>query len=451
MTAGSRAGAARRSGLLTRRAHPVTLGRLSPAECWIQPDNPEAAINNKLFNSALGVKAPWSVQGADFDDARGALTIRVDFVAGSRFPHPDAPGLHPVHDTQVKRLRHLNFFQHECFLEVRVPRVRLPDGQVRLVAPDWVGKLNGFTLLFEALVLAMCQHMPFAAVARMTGLSWHRVHAICERYVGLALAAMDLSDLTHVAIDETSCERGHSYVTLSVDMDQRNVVFVTKGRDSGTIAEFAKYLQQHNARPEQIESVSIDMSPAFIKGVSDELPNARVTFDKFHVIAHASAAVDKTRRVEQRTNPDLKGMRWSLLKDRSKLNSEQRNDLDQLISKYTTKRTARAWLYREQLRDILDRKQINVVSSMLKQWCNNVMHSKVEPMKSVAVMIRSHFDGIVAWAQTRQTNGFIEAVNGLFQAAKRKARGYSRFETMRTVLFLIAGKLDYTAINPHAA
>jgi transposase len=57
----------------------------------------------------------------------------------------------------------------------------------------------------------------------------------------------------------------------------------------------------------------------------------------------------------------------------------------------------------------------------------------------------------VAWAQTRQTNGFIEALNGLFQAAKRKARGYTRFATMRTVLFLIAGKLDFTRINPHAA
>ena len=68
-------------------------------------------------------------------------------------------------------------------------------------------------------------------------------------------------------------------------------------------------------------------------------------------------------------------------------------------------------------------------------------------MKEVARMIRRHFDGIVAWTQTRH----IEALNGLFQAAKRKARGYSRFATMRTVLFLIAGKLDYTQLNPHVA
>ena len=193
------------------------------------------------------------------------------------------------------------------------------------------------------------------------------------------------------------------------------------------------------------------MSPAFIKGVTDHLPKARITFDKFHVIAHASHAVDQTRRLEQKTDSTLKGLRWALLKDKSKLSREQAADLDRLVAQFTTKRTARAWLYREQLRDILDRKQINVVSTMLAQWCGNVMRSKVEPMKEVAAMIRKHFDGIVAFAQTRVTNGFIEAINGLFQAAKRKARGYTRFQTMKTVLFLIAGKLNFAAINPHAA
>jgi transposase len=140
-----------------------------------------------------------------------------------------------------------------------------------------------------------------------------------------------------------------------------------------------------------------------------------------------------------------------LLKDKSKLSSEQAHDLHRLVVQFTTKRTARAWLYREQLRDILDRRQINIVSAMLAQWCTNVMRSKVEPMKQVAALIRAHFDGIVAWTKSRQTNGFIEAINGLFQAAKRKARGYTRFQTMKTVLFLIAGKLNFAAINPHAA
>src|SRR6202011_710833 len=235
------------------------------------------------------------------------------------------------------------------------------------------------------------------------------------------------------------------------DMQARRVAFVTTGKDASTIERFATYLSEHGGSPEQVSSVSIDMSPAFIKGVNEHLPEARVTFDKFHVVAHASKALDAVRRQQQKLDPQLKGMRWTLLKDADKLNLAQLTDLEALVSQYTTNRTARAWMYREQLREILDRKQIHVLSKMLRRWCTGVMRSKVELMKDVARMILRHFDGIVAWAQTRQTNGFIEAINGLFQAAKRKARGYASFKTMRTVLFLIAGKLDFSTFNPHAS
>ena len=408
-------------------------------------------MQNQIFEAALGIASPWYIKGVDFDAEQKSLSIHIDFVAGSRFAYPGVSGSHPVHDTQIKRYRHLNFFQHECHLEVRVPRVKLPDGKVALVEPDWAGRLSGFTLLFEALILMLARQMPFAAVARIVGESWHRVYAVCAAYVELAVDAADLSDIHSVAIDETSCRRGHDYLTLVADAEQRKVIFVTEGRDAKTIESFAGYLSAHGGEAEQIESASIDMSPAFIKGVTDNLPNARITFDKFHVIAHASTAVDKMRRAEQKADPDLKGLRWALLKDRSRLTVNQSADLDALIANITTKRTARAWLYREQLREILERKQINVVSSLLAQWCTNVMRSKVEPMKEVAKMIRSHFDGIIAWAQTRQTNGFLEALNGLFQAAKRKARGYTSIHTMRTVIFLIAGKLDFHRFNSHAA
>jgi transposase len=102
------------------------------------------------------------------------------------------------------------------------------------------------------------------------------------------------------------------------------------------------------------------------------------------------------------------------------------------------------------LREIPERKQINVVRAMLAHWCTCVMRSKVEPMKAVAALVRRHLEGIVAWAQTQPTNGFLEAINGLFQAAKRRARGFTRLSTIRTVIFLIAGKLEFQAINPHA-
>ncbi len=405
----------------------------------------------KIFEAALGITSPWYINGVDFDVAKKSLTLNVDFVAGSRFGAPDVDGAYPAHDTVTKRYRHLNFFQHECYLVVRVPRVRLPDGGIRQVEPDWAGRLAGFTLLFEALIMSMCREMTFAAVSRLVGLSWHQVTAICKRYVELGLQHADFSEVKRLAADETSKARGHDYITLVADADKRRVLFVTEGKDAQTIRAFAADFATHGGDPAAVESISIDMSPAFIKGVTHYLPSARITFDKFHVIAHANTAVDTTRRIEQKTDSSIKGLRWKLLRDRANLTADARADLDAFVAQVATKRTARAWLYKEQLREIMERKQVNVVRAMLTQWSTNVMRSKVEPMKVVAKMIRSHLDGIVAWTQTRQTNGFLEAINGLFQAAKRKARGYGNFATIRAVVFLLAGKLDFSKINPHAA
>lgn len=285
----------------------------------------------------------------------------------------------------------------------------------------------------------------------MTVLSRTSRAAIAERYVERALAEADFSAVRDLAIDETSKARGRDYVTLAADVERRAVIFVTDTREAAVIEALAADLSAHGGDPKAIEGVSIDMSPAYIKGVEAHLPEAAVTFDKFHVIAHASHAPDLTRRAEQKRDPELKGLRWALLKDRSRLRNARRADLDALLANLTTKRTARVWQYREDLREILSRKQINVVRALLKQWCTNVMRSKVEPMKAVARMIRSHLEGIVAWARTRRTNGFLEALNSLFQAAKRKARGYRRLSTIQTIIFLITGKLDFRTLNPHAA
>jgi transposase len=102
------------------------------------------------------------------------------------------------------------------------------------------------------------------------------------------------------------------------------------------------------------------------------------------------------RRIEQRSDRSLKGMRWALLKDRAALKSDAAADLDALIARMTRVRTARAWVYKEQLREILERKQINVVRRMLQHWCTCVMRSKVEPMKEVAALVRRHLEGIVS-------------------------------------------------------
>ncbi|HAZ61512.1 MAG TPA: ISL3 family transposase, partial [Gammaproteobacteria bacterium] len=206
-------------------------------------------MHDKLFAAALGIAPPWFVAGVRFDEASKVLTVGIDFTAGNRFGVDGATGEHPVHDTVTKTYRHLNFFQYECVLEVRTPRVKLPDRTVHLVKPPFAGKLSGFTLLFEALVLMLAPQMPFAATARIVGISDHRVTAICRRYVALALELADFSQVKALAIDETSRARGHDYITLAADATERRVLAVAEGREAKTVAAIATELAEHGCPP----------------------------------------------------------------------------------------------------------------------------------------------------------------------------------------------------------
>ena len=262
----------------------------------------------KVFEAALGIAAPWSVASVDFGEGARLLTVLIDFTPGSRFAVSGHEGLHPVHDTVNKTYRHLSFFQQECHLQVRTPRVKLPNGSVRLVEPDFAGRLSGFTLLFEAMILMLAQQMPFAAVARIAGESAYRVMAVCERYVEIALGLADFSDVRALAIDETLRARGHDYVTLAADALKRRVLFVTEGRDAKTIEQLAAHLDNHGCPPARqagsrlfhaaaarwIPSRGLDVVPQGTAGTAQTVLNA-------HRLTHGATAA-AGRRISTTTS-----------------------------------------------------------------------------------------------------------------------------------------------------
>jgi transposase len=174
----------------------------------------------------------------------------------------------------------------------------------------WARPDSGFTLLFEALIMAVVSAMPVKAVARMVGEHDTRLWRVVHHYVDQARARIDASDVTQVAIDETAARRGHDYITLFVDIDQARVLFAAEGKDAKTVGAFAADLTAHGGDPEAIEEVCVDMSPAFIKGVAENLPNAAITFDKFHAVKIVNDAVDQVRRIEQKRQGLLRGTRY---------------------------------------------------------------------------------------------------------------------------------------------
>ena len=394
-----------------------------------------------LFQLALGITSPWFVAASAFDGAKKRLDIGVDFKAGSRFACPDckADGC-PVHDTTEKTWRHLDFFQHQAFLTARVPRITCGKCGVKQVGVPWARKGSGFSLLFEALAMTLVTHMPVAAAARLVGEHDTRLWRVVFHYVGEAVARMDLGALRRVCIDETAAKRGHDYISLFVDIDTRRVVFVTDGRDAGTIRQFADHVDAHNSDASRIKEVCIDMSGPFIKGVTENLTEAEITFDKFHVMQLIGRAVDDTRRGESKVRPELKGSRYVWLKNEQNLTSGAKETLAALSKLHL--KTARAYQLRCAFQEVYAQPTRGWAELMLDKWDSWAIRSRIEPIKAVAKTIRRHRDGILAWFDSRIANGLIEGINSLVQAAKAKARGYRNRDTLKAMTYLIAGKLD---------
>ena len=394
-----------------------------------------------LFQLALGLIPPWMVKAANFDAGKKRLDIEIDFKTGGRFPCPDcATADCPAHDTVMKTWRHLDFFQHQAFLHARTPRITCPKCGVRLVDVPWARSGSGFTLLFEALTMTLVTHMPVAAVARLVGEHDTRLWRIIIHYVEAALARLDLADLRRVCIDETAAKRGHSYITLFVDIDRRKVVYIADGKDAGTVAEFADHVDAHNSDASRIKQVCIDMSGAFIKGVTENLTEAEITFDKFHVMKLIGEAVDKVRRDEAKERPELKRTRYLWLKNEPNLSAGQSAQLGSLSQ--TNLKTARAYHLRLAFQDIYKERSREWAEYFFDKWHSWARRCRLEPMKAVAATMARHRDGILAWFDSQIANGLIEGINSLVQAAKAKARGYRSLRNLKAITYLIAGKLD---------
>ena len=396
----------------------------------------------RLFQAALGLSEPWQVVSVEFDPAAKRLDLRIDFAKGARFACPECgrEGL-KVHDTEEKTWRHLDFFQHQAYLTARVPRVACPEHSVRQVALPWARERSGFTLLFEALVMAMVAEMPVASVAALVGETDMRIWRIVHHYVDEAVEAQNLEEVERVAIDETSSRRGHEYVSVFADLDERRGVFVVEGRDHETVQAFSLFLETHGGDPERVSEVCQDMSEAFLKGTLTYLPKAEITFDRYHIKSHLSKAVDEVRREESKHHRELlANTRYMWLKRPANLTDKQRDLLDELLAQPLA--TVRAYTLAQQFDSFYEFDDPDTAEEYLRRWIAEVDTSDLEPLHRFARMLEDHWLDVNRWHHSRVSNGLLEGLNSLNQAAKRRARGYRSNRNFIAMIYLIVGKLN---------
>ncbi len=177
--------------------------------------------------------------------------------------------------------------------------------------------------------MLLAQDMPVKAIAKLVGEQNTRIWRILHHYVEEARAKQDYSQVRRVGVDETVAKRGHNYISLFVDLDAPQLLFATPGKGSDTLAAFSEDLQAHRGRPENIETVCCDLSPAYIAGVKVFFSRAKLVFDRFHVMKIINNAVDEVRCDESKESALLKKTRYLWLKNPSNLTAKQRKKLEE--------------------------------------------------------------------------------------------------------------------------
>jgi transposase len=399
----------------------------------------------ELFRVALGLAEPWKVSKIEFSQEQHQLDLWLDFPAGSRFACPECGrGDCGVYDSTERAWRHLNFFQHKTFLHARQPRVECPDHGVKTVEVPWSRPGSGFTLLMEAFILVLVQSgMTAAQAARLIGEHDTRLWRVLQHYVEKARGEADFSEVTAIGVDETSRSKGQNYITVFMDLDEdkRRVLFATEGKDASTVRRFREDLEAHGGQAEQVKDACLDMSQAFIRGLEVQFPDAQKTFDNFHLMQLLTKAVDEVRREEQRTHPELKKTRYVWLSNAWNRTEKQAKTFDELRDSRLA--TVRATHMKEVFQDVFACESLEEAEPMLKQWYFWATHSRIAAMIKAAKTIKEHWAGVLRWFTSKISNGILEAINSLIQSAKAKARGFRSTSYLITMVYLIAGKLDF--------
>jgi transposase len=403
-----------------------------------------------LFTQALGLVAPWQVKQVDFNREAGRIDFRVTFGSSRHVCPACGAAAQPFHDRLARSWRHLDFFHYEAYLHAEVPRVACSGcGKVTQIPVPWAREGSRFTLLFEALTLMLAPTMSVLAAGRLTRVPPRRLWRVIEHHVGKARARESHAEVRAVGIDETACRRGQEYLSVFYDLDAQRLIFATPGRDKSCLERLAEDLTVHGGQPQAVTHVSTDMSRSFQAGAAEHFPQATVCFDRFHVVALGSKALDEVRRAEVKSQPKLKGTRWSLLKNPSAWTIPQLQTMHWL--QRSNLKTARAWRIKQALRAIYaTARSPDEARPLFHRWLSWARRCRLAPFKRLARTLTTHLTGILNGFEAGKHNGRVEAMNRALQEARARARGYRRVENFIAMAYLVAGKLTHLPTPPFA-
>ena len=399
----------------------------------------------KHYALLLGIGSPWEVKTVELKLAEKKVEIELSWQWGSAAQCPECGCECSIHDSAPERTwRHLDTMQFVTLLRARTPRANCPEHGIKTMTVPWAAPQGRFTLHFERFaveVLLACASVKQAC--ELLGIGWESAHEMMKRAVERGLERRPLDQLKHLGMDEKSFKRGQSYITLLTDLEQSRVVEVVEDRTTEAAGKLWDSLS-----PEQkatVEAVAVDMWAPFIQTVEQQVPDADVVHDKFHVSKYLNEAVDQVRRREHKElraqgDETLTGSRQLWLYNPQNFSPEQAAEFAAL--KNLQLKVARAWAAKELFTKFWQYQEAGWARRFFKDWFGWVSRSRLKPLIAVAKMLKRHLENLLTYLKHHITNAVTEGLNSKIQSLKSAARGFRNFKNYRTRILFFCGKLD---------
>jgi len=349
----------------------------------------------------------------------------------------------PGYDTLHQRCwRHVPFWGFQTRLLYRPRRVQCRRCGIKVEAIPWARRKSSLSLPLILVLTAFAKQLAWKEVARLFDLHWNTVRAAVQQVVDYGLEHREISEVLYIGIDELSRRRGHTYVTMVYDLIRGRLLWVGDGRDKQVLEEF--FAQWGKERTKALQGICCDMWDPYVEVIGQLAPDAILVFDKFHIVKHLMEAVDTVRRQEsaekgQKYRDLVQGTRYIWLKNPWNLTDKQRVRLSQL--EQLNLKINRAYLLKEQFRQFWDCVDPADAKKFLKQWFWWATHSRLEPMRKFAWMLRNHEQDILNYFKLRITAARVEGLNRKAKVVSQRSYGFRTFGTFRLALYHALGNL----------
>ncbi len=402
-------------------------------------------VKIKGINKVYGISSPWSISEVTADHDAEEAHIHVICTDESKLRCPKCDQASPVYDRRTRSWRHLDTGKYRTIVTTQLPRVKCAEHGVVTISPPWADRSVRMTYEFEALVIDLLRESTISSVCRLLQMSWPAVAGIMDRAVERGLDRRKAQPVAHVCVDETSYKKGHKYITVVSDSQTGTVLFVKEKRTHASLDAY--YEGCSTEQLEAIESVSMDMWPAYIKSTKKHVPDAasKIAFDRFHVAKKIGGAVDKVRRQENRELrkagiDDLTGTKYDWLTNKQNMSVRQKKRFKAL--KDSSLKTARAWAIKELSQKLWHYKSRTWARKAWEKWLSWASRCRLEDMVKVAKTVRKHLWGILNAIILKASNGPAESINSRIKTIKVRCRGFRNTKRLANAIYFYLGGLD---------